>query len=158
MSQKGHFTPPDFGGPEGILARQIGKSPIYDSSIGVFGYYAGPDIYIIDPGALTDALFARIPFPEFGRPGHFSRALPQGYLETFENGFHSNIQNPYLKTYYEKLSIILSADLFSYERWKLIWEFNTSQYDHLIEKYMNSADIHGSTTADSEPVASQHTY
>jgi len=140
LSQKGQFTPPDFGGPEGLQARQTGKSPIFDSSIGAFGYYAGPDIYIIDSAALTDALLARIPYVEFYRPGHYVRQLPQGYVETFENGFENKIKNPYLKAYYDKLSVITRGDLFNYERWELIWEFNTGRYDYLMEKFINSAD------------------
>lgn len=140
LSQKGRFSPPDFGGPEGLQARQAGITPIYNSSIGAFGYYAGPEIYIVDTAALTDALLARIPYSEFSRPGHNNRDLPQGYVETFENGFENKIQNPYLRAYFDKLSIITRGDIFSSERWKLIWEFNNGKYDHLVEEFAVSAN------------------
>lgn len=140
LNQWGHFTPPLYGGPEGVQAKQASKSPIFDSTIGAFGYYAGPDIFIIDSAALTDPLLARIPYSEFDRPGHYIRTLPKGYVESFEGGFANRIQDQYLSAYYDKLNIITRGELFTKERLKLIWEFNLGQYDYLIIKYLNGSN------------------
>ncbi len=140
LNQWGRFTPPLYGGPEGIQAKQVGKSPIFDSTIGAFGYYAGPDIYIIDSAALTDPLLARIPYSEFDRPGHYIRTLPEGYVESFEGGFANKIQDQNLRTYFDKLSVITRGKIFTTERLKMIWEFNTGQYDHLMIEYMNGSN------------------
>lgn len=137
LSQWGRFTPPLYGGPEGIQAKQAGESPIFDSTIGAFGYYAGPDIYIIDSAALTDPLLARIPYSEFDRPGHYIRTLPKGYAESFESGFTNKIQDKDLSAYFDKLSVITRGKLFTKERLNLIWEFNIGKHDHLMVEYMN---------------------
>lgn len=139
LNQWGRFTPPLYGGPEGIQAKQAGKSPIFDSTIGAFGYYAGPDIFIIDPAALTDPLLARIPYTEFERPGHYIRSLPKGYVESFEGEFSNRIQDKYLKAYYDKLNLITRGELFTKERLITIWELNTGKYDYLIIEYLNGS-------------------
>jgi arabinofuranosyltransferase len=57
-------------------------------SVGFVGYYAGPDLYVVDHHALTDAFLARIPRDVTvpWRPGHYERAMPAGYLETLRTG------------------------------------------------------------------------
>jgi len=53
--------------------------------LGTIGIALGPRIHVIDTCALTDRFLAAIPFtpnPNEGwKPGHFERALPQGYEE-----------------------------------------------------------------------------
>jgi arabinofuranosyltransferase len=137
LAQVGRFEPPEFGGPEGLLARQAGETPLYeDVTIGAFGYYAGPHIYIVDQAALTDPLLARIPYTDFQRVGHFWRDLPDGYIQTLENNYENNLSDPSLQVYYDQLSKIIRGDLFTLERFKLIWEFNLRKYDYLVEDYM----------------------
>ena len=50
----------------------------------MFGYYAGPNVYVVDELALADALLARLPARRVDqwRIGHFQRTLPAGYLDT----------------------------------------------------------------------------
>jgi len=141
LNQVGHFTPPFFGGPEGLLARQAGKSPLFDTTIGAFGYYAGPEIYIIDSAALTDPLLARIPYSDFERPGHYIRTLPQGYVQSFVDGFNNEIENQALRMYYDKLAVITRGDLFTVERLKLIRDFNLGRYDYLMTRYLKETDL-----------------
>ncbi|NOH01463.1 MAG: hypothetical protein HND47_05545 [Chloroflexi bacterium] len=136
LAQIGRFEPPEFGGSEGLLARQAGKTPLYaDVTIGAFGYYAGPHIYIVDQAALTDPLLARIPYTDFQRVGHYWRSLPEGYIQTLESNFENRLNAPPLRIYYDKLSVIIRGGVFSVERFKLIWEFNAGKYDHLVETY-----------------------
>ena len=71
-----------------ILEQLSEPTPIVvRGSIGFLGYYAGPDISIIDLYALPDAFLARLPTIQnpYWRIGHFERILPDGYLNSIEN-------------------------------------------------------------------------
>ncbi|MCE9644365.1 MAG: hypothetical protein K8S20_00075 [Chloroflexi bacterium] len=103
-------------------------------TVGLFGYFAGPSVYILDTLAIGDPLLARLPVrKDDWRIGHFRRPLINGYFETLETG-QNQIENPYLAEYYDKLKAVISGPIWSVERFKLIWGFNIGQYDDLIEK------------------------
>ncbi|NPV56166.1 MAG: hypothetical protein HPY76_05750, partial [Anaerolineae bacterium] len=57
-------------------------------NIGIFGFYAGPQVHIVDRYALSDPLLSRLPtFRTYNwRIGHFTRPIPEGYLETLASG------------------------------------------------------------------------
>jgi arabinofuranosyltransferase len=101
--------------------------------IGLFGYYAGPDIYILDRLALADPLLARLPMRQDvnWRVGHYERMIPAGYKETLLLG-KNMIEDPNLALFYDKLSIITRGSLTNTVRLAEIWKMNTGQYDHLI--------------------------
>jgi len=123
---------------EGQQARREKQEIVERNIIGVFGYYAGPQIYVIDSYALADPLLARIPATG-GRIGHYDRVYPAGYLETIKSGFSENlIEDPRLQFYYERLSILTRGDLFAPDRLREILRFNFGYYDHLMEKYLAS--------------------
>jgi arabinofuranosyltransferase len=109
-------------------------------SIGVYGYYAGPDVYIMDKVCLSDPLRARLPAYNGWRIGHFRRPIPAGYEESVQDGFVNHIREPHLHEYYDKLLLVTHGDLFSLERFKTIVEFNLGAYDHLIDEYLQSGD------------------
>ena len=50
-------------------------------SIGIFGYYAGPGVHIIDELGLGDPLLARMPSTNHYAPGHFQRTVPAWYKD-----------------------------------------------------------------------------
>ena len=109
--------------------------------IGFFGYYVGPNIYIIDSHALADPLRAHLPVTGPSRVGHYERAMPLGYRETITNRFAKNeIVNPYLKLYYDKLMIVIRGNLFAPGRIREIINFNFGQYDDLIKRYLDSPE------------------
>lgn len=102
--------------------------------VGMFGFFAGPQTYILDIFAIGDPLLARIPMEKkIWRIGHFERPLVDGYLETLESG-DNQIKNPYLAQYYDKLRKIIRGPVWSLERFKLIWEMNTGQNKDLIKQ------------------------
>jgi arabinofuranosyltransferase len=124
---------------QGNMARTAGNSPLEQNVIGLFGYYAGPNIYIIDYHALADPLRAHLPAIGPGRVGHYERIMPTGYRETITNGFAKNeIVNPDLKLYYDKLMILIRGDLFAPGRLSEIIKFNLGQYDYLIQNYLKA--------------------
>jgi arabinofuranosyltransferase len=118
---------------EGARWRKRGKALFIIDAIGFFGFFAGPDLHIIDPPALADPLLARLPAgkAEKWRIGHFVRIIPNGYTETLESG-QNLICDEKLAGYYNMLSLLTRGDLFAFQRLKEIWNMNTGKYDHLI--------------------------
>lgn len=111
-------------------------TPIDSNTIGMFGYFAGPEIYIIDTYALADPLRAHLPINGPSRIGHYERSMPAGYRETINSGFKENlIEDSNLHMYFDRLSILVRGDLFAPGRIREIICFNTGYYDHLVEKY-----------------------
>ena len=119
---------------DGIRLRVQGEPVVVLDSIGMAGYYAGPEVYIMDTWALADPLRARLPAyhnPNW-RIGHFDRLVPEGYVRTLRTG-HNYIADPDLAAYYDQLRLITRGALFSRERLAAIWNMNLGRYDHLIE-------------------------
>jgi len=111
-----------------------------DTAIGFLGYQLGPDIHVVDVFALADPLLARLPVRQDRewRIGHFERAIPEGYLATLAAGWwqQSQIQDPSLAAYYEKLALVTRGSLLDWHRLVEIWNLNTGRYDYLIERYL----------------------
>jgi arabinofuranosyltransferase len=119
---------------EGQEARQkLAHQVVVREGIGLFGYYAGPQVYIIDVHALSDPLLARLPAKRWvnWQIGHFERVIPDGYIDTMKVDKPS-VSDPQLKEFDQKLFIITRGDLFSWDRLVEIWKMNTGQYNHLI--------------------------
>lgn len=117
-------------------AEQGGETVYELGAVGYTGYFAGPNVYIIDSFALTNALLARLP-PEYDanwRNAHFRRILPDGYFETIKTN-ENRIKDPSLAAYYDKLLVIIQAPIWSWERFQTIFEMNTGQYEHYLTEY-----------------------
>lgn len=122
------------------------QTPFVYTIAGIFGYYAGPDIHIIDPWALGDPLLSKLPATGYWRAGykhppgrkwwrigHFARKIPAGYIETISSN-ENVIENESLRKYYNKLSYVIKGDLFDFNRLIEIWNLNTGKYNYLIER------------------------
>lgn len=122
----------------GLMFRGSKKNYLIEPTIGYTGYFAGPQLFIVDPLALSDPLLARLrPVPnEHWIPGHFVRDVPNGYLETIRSG-QNMFEHQDLGEYYMHLWLIIEGPLFSTARWEAIWKMNTGQYDYLLESYDN---------------------
>jgi len=132
-------------GQAGLEIKERSQTPIEEGAVGFFGFYAGPEIHIIDPQALGDPLLSKLPFTPIERfeggwaPGHFKRTLPLGYFETIQSG-ENVIEDECLAKYYDKLSIITRGDLFDANRIQEIWKMNTGQYDYLLDAYIHGKE------------------
>lgn len=107
-------------------------------SSGLFAFYAGPQIQVVDTHGLGDPLLARLPAYSTSDfiIGHFFRAVPEGYWK-YKRSFGDQIRDKNLREYYRKLSILTrSENLFSRERLLTIWRFNTGYYDNLLNAYL----------------------
>jgi len=109
-------------------------------SIGLYGFYAGPDVYIMDTVSLGDPLRARLPVTGDWRIGHFPRHIPVGYIETITRNYQNQIREPHLRAYYDKLLLVTRGELLSPERLSAILDFNMGRYDALLNAYVHSAD------------------
>jgi len=136
---------------DALKIKESKQRVIVKEVIGLIGYYAGSNVHIIDPMALSDPLLSKLPSTGFWRYnwrikvyrgddmkkwriGHFVRKIPDGYIETIETG-ENKIKNPSLHKYYDKLSLVIKGNLFDLKRIVEIWNLNTGEYDYLINEY-----------------------
>ncbi len=126
---------------QGLDLREAGAQTAALTMIGMPGFYAGPQVIIIDRMALADPFLARLPYTPEGkwRIGHFERALPCGYIETVQSGTNQLV-DPGLAAYYDRLKVVISGPIFSLNRLHEIWDFNTGRNDGLLKGYNPKID------------------
>jgi arabinofuranosyltransferase len=128
---------PTSQGRQGGLAARAQSQKDYlvvpVNNIGLYGYYAGPKVYIIDEYALADPLLARLPAEREANfyIGHFHRRVPDGYIPSVYSG-KNRLTDPDLAKYYDQLRLIVRGKLFDPQRWAAIWKMNTGQLNGLI--------------------------
>ena len=123
---------------EGRAARLEGLPVVQRGSVGFFGYFAGPQVYVVDLLGLADPLLARLPPTDPNwRVGHFGRTVPDGYMETLVTG-ENRIRDRNLAAYYDKLAFVIRGDLFDVGRLVEVWRLNTGAYDHCLDAYAYS--------------------
>ncbi len=129
---------------QGQEARRAGQKVMTRKTIGFFGYFAGPEVYVVDFHALSDPLLARI--PEITRkrggrwqPGHFRRELPPGYLATLR-GNAEGLEDADLDRYFDELRVVVRGPLFTVERWQTIGRFLTRSNAELLNSYLATLD------------------
>jgi arabinofuranosyltransferase len=89
------------------------------SNVGLFGYFAGPGVYVIDRNALTDPFLARLPPKPGWRVGHYERAIPAEY-EASRRADRNLIADPDLHRIYDDIERLSRADIWTGERFALI--------------------------------------
>lgn len=133
--------PDHFFRRKGEYVHRHGPPLVVDAYVGMLGYYAGPGIYVVDLMGLPDPLLSRLPgrFRDdrtTWKPGHVSRPLPEGYLETLKSG-RNLIADPDLAAYYDKIVRVTRGRLWDRERWRDILRFHTGAYRGLVESYVD---------------------
>jgi len=123
------------GEPYPSVQRDHPKTVMKWANVGVYGFRAGPNVIVVDTLGLADPLLARLPARRKGMrlAGHIARRIPDGYLQSLTYGKPIGMEQN-LTTYYEKLRLIVSGDLWSWERTKEIVLFNLGSYDHLVRR------------------------
>jgi len=111
--------------------------PVKVKLVGALGLNAmtmGPNFHVVDHYSLADPLMTRMPLYDVKkwRIGHFRHIIPKGYLETLKQG-KNLITDQNIALYYDKLSIVVSGDLWDWQRIVEIWNLNTGRYDHLLK-------------------------
>ena len=129
------FTPPDL--IDADLVHQMlaaGQRIATREMVGMFGFAAGPDLYVVDRFSLGEPLTARLPVTDPWRIGHFQRALPDGLIQTLRTGTNQ-FTDPGLAAYYDALSLITRGPLLSGRRVRAILAMNLGRDDHLLDAY-----------------------
>jgi len=121
----------------GKQMRAAGEPVAIMSNAGLAGFYAGPDVHIVDNMGLCDALLAKLPLAasegKSWRVGHYLRDIPEGYLETIASG-QNQITDPKIAALYDSLHLVTSGPLFAPERWQEIWRWNTGYYKKALKE------------------------
>jgi len=120
-------------------AKKLGKITRFKETeiqLGFNTYEAGPDVYFFHHMGLSDVLITRLPIDCLNegawRIGHIWRRIPEGYVETLETD-QNKIKNKYIAEYYDKINTIIRGKLFSWDRFKTIYEMNVGKYNYLID-------------------------
>ena len=114
-----------------------GKGPtgLITDTIGLSGYYGGPDVHILDVVALSDPLLARLPAKSDSRVGHFERRLPAGYKESLLSR-ELQIEDPDLNEYCRVLWSVTRGPLWSASRIGESIRLILGAYDLLLDSYL----------------------
>lgn len=132
---RGERLPDHDWAEEGRAARLENPGVVEKGSVGFYGFFAGPDVHVVDLLGLADPLLARLPpVDPSWRVGHYGRRPPDGYTETLATG-ENHIHDHNLAAYYDKLSLVIRGDLFDFGRLGEIWRLNTGRYDHYRDEY-----------------------
>lgn len=123
---------------EGAAAQAAGHAFVVQAiTVGMLGYYAGPDVVVIDAVALGDPLLARLPMDDARtwRVGHYARYVPRGYLKYRGSGDASDM-DPALARYMEHVRLVISGDLTDPARLAAIVSWNLGLYDADLDDYV----------------------
>jgi arabinofuranosyltransferase len=110
----------------GLELRTRGRQVVQSGVIGMTGYFAGPDVHIVDFFALSDPLLARRPADPRSRIGHFRRRIPAGYIDSIRRR-RNLIESPRIARYYDDLVLVTQGPLWTRERWRAIVRLNLFQ-------------------------------
>lgn len=106
-------------------------------TIGMAGFHAGPETYIIDVNGLGDPLMARLPVDESIYfdfwTSHYTRPMPEGYERSRETG-ENHIADPLVHAYFDRLRLVTSGPIWSWDRWKAIGRLNLGSDRHFHEE------------------------
>ncbi len=125
--------PPHPWANAGMEARANHVDLVEFGTPGLYGYYAGPGVHIIDTYGLGDPLLARLPVfdPTYWKVGHYGRAVPVGYIETVQSG-SNKVRDPAIRELYRVAKILTRDPIWSWERLKEIVKANLGYYNSLI--------------------------
>ncbi len=111
---------------DGLALRESGTTPVARNAAGFYGYFAGPEITIVDLFGLCDPLLARLPATRQSgwRAGHLEREIPPEYLATVatDSGLAGDSDIARLEN---RIRLVARGPLFTGKRWQAIWELNT---------------------------------
>jgi hypothetical protein len=127
------FTPRpnDAWQREGLSLRMSPERVVVRPSVGRIGFLGGPDKFIIDSNALSDALLAHLPVDESVyfdfNISHFFRPIPAGYVESRVAG-RNLIEDPLIRDYYDRIFRITTGRIWSMARAGDIVALNLGRY------------------------------
>ena len=118
---------------QGLKAKAEKHAVVAKCAVGLYGFEAGPSVFIVDPLAITDGFLSRLPSKKPAYPGHYERAFPAGYLETVTTG-KNQLGDPALNSLYDQTQLLSRAPLLDAARWQAIWTLNTGGASALVAR------------------------
>ncbi len=119
--------------------RDKGPSGLITDTVGLSGFYGGPDVHILDVVALSDPLLSRLPAKSDSRVGHFERRLPAGYKESLLSR-ELQIEDPDLKEFCRLLWSVSRGPLWSGSRIGESIGLIVGAYDPLLDNYLERSE------------------
>lgn len=127
-SNRQSFAPPDWPrASDPALPMRLEDSC---GLLGIAGLDLGPYAHLLDECALADPLLARLPavFNTGWRPGHFRRAIPDGYRESLTASTNA-LTDKGLRPLYDDIRLVTrSPTLLSRDRLRAIWRLNAGRH------------------------------
>jgi arabinofuranosyltransferase len=121
---------------QAILARNRAKPEVViRGGLGLYGYYCGPTVHVIDKFALADPLLSRLPARAGSRIGHFERRLPEGYVESIATG-RNLVADPDLRAYYDDIRAASRDPVFAPGRLGRLLALNSGLADGRLDAYL----------------------
>ena len=109
-----------FGLAKRALAEKNGGDVVQAKVIGVFGYYAGPGVYIIDRYGLADPFLARLPPKPGWRVGHYEREVPDGYVDSRREN-RDLLTDVRLRALFDRVDLVTRAPIWDRARLRAIF-------------------------------------
>ena len=137
-AEPGEAMPDHDWANQGRALRHEPPQLVTKSTVGYFGYFAGPYIHVLDNMALCDPLLSRLPASSRDSSwiiGHFTRDIPKGYIETIRTG-KNQIADTSLAQFYDRLSYVTQAPLWNGKRIAEAVELACGGYDHYLDAYI----------------------
>ena len=132
---RGHLEPRGTWVQQGLALRESGSKFSIFGNIGLYGFYAGRNHYVLDCYGLADPLLSKLPIMHNGgsgwRIGHFERTVPAGYPATIQTGVNK-IRDPRIAKLYDVIKVITQDPIWSVERFKQIALINLGHYNDLM--------------------------
>ncbi len=132
--------------PPSIAAAQRledGERVQVERRIGMLGFFAPPEVHIVDALGLADPLLARLPLTGLGggplfnhrvdargrfwRIGHLRRDIPRGYVQSVKLD-ENKLKDPALARYYDAIRSLTRAPVWSRERWRTMLSFHLGEF------------------------------
>ena len=136
-AQRSQPMPNHHRAVQGRWLRATGQTLFQHGQIGILGYYAGPEVHILEPNALADAFLARLPARPGWRIGHFAREIPAGYEVSLRKGVN-RLADPRLRAFYRQIALVTRAELLDSQRLAAIWSLNFGADRHAADDYFAS--------------------
>jgi arabinofuranosyltransferase len=119
--------------------RGKGPSGLMSDTVGMSGYFGGPDVHILDVVALSDPLLSRLPAKSDSRIGHFERRLPAGYKESLLSR-ELQIEDPDLNQYCGVLWSVTRGPVWSSARLAESIRLVAGSYEPLLDSYLSRTE------------------
>lgn len=124
LLKEGKAAPRHAWALNALAERTRGGGPrvVSKAVVGMWGFFGGPELHIVDPMALGDPFLSRLPavYNPGWRAGHLWRAVPEGY-EASALEAQSGVTEPALAALDNLVRAVVRGPVWSVARWRAIW-------------------------------------